>query len=117
MLLKQSVDLLVVSVPEIALPQQIQRGDMVVGQGDELVGKKDGVGVVVHVQVVDGELVEPFEDVVGEQLWEGVELGKVVLGVLPVIGLQELGEEKDAVGLCGCEDGRLWSVHLNRDLN
>ena len=66
----------------------------------------------MHVEVIDRQLVESFEDVVAEQLGKGVQFGKVVLGVLAVVGLEELGQEEDAVGLGRCEDGGFGSMHF-----
>ncbi len=65
--------LLVISVPEVALPQEIDCTDVFGREGDQFVCKKDSIGVAVHVEVVDGEVVEPAQDLVGEHLrGEGV---------------------------------------------
>ena len=111
MLLEESMDFFEIAVAEVAFAQEVEGGNVVVGKGDQFIGEEYGVGVVVDVEVVDRQFVEPFEDVVAEQLREGVQFGKVVLGVLPVVGLQELGQEEHAVGFCGCEDGGFGAMH------
>ena len=40
---------------------------MRVGKTDEFICKKDGVCVVVNVEVVDGEVVESCEALIGEE--------------------------------------------------
>ena len=40
-----------------------------------------------------------------------------MLGMSPIVWLQQLGEEEHAVGFSGSEDGRFVSTHLNLYLN
>jgi hypothetical protein len=62
--LKKRMDLLEVIVPEVALPHQVDTSDVVVGKGEQLITVEDGVRVVMHVEVFDGEVVEFPEAVV-----------------------------------------------------
>lgn len=79
---------------------------MGVGEGDKFVCEEDGVGVVVDVEVVDGEVVESAEYFVVEYLCgEGVQFCEVVFWVCAVVGLEQFCEKEDSVGACGCEDG------------
>ena len=58
MSLKQRMNLLEVIVPEIALAHQIHASNMVVGKGKQLITKKDSVRVVMHVEVLYGQIVQ-----------------------------------------------------------
>ncbi len=68
----------------------------------------------MHVEVLDGEIVEFAETLVAEDGGlEGFELFEMVLGVRAVVGLEDLGEEKDAVGFSWVEDCRaVGGLHL-----
>ena len=114
-LLKQSVHFLEISVSEIALSQQIDACDGVVGEGDQFVSEEDGIVVVVDVEVVDCQFVESSEDFVAEDLGgEGLQLLEVVFWVCSVVWLQQFCQEEDPMCFCGCEDGGfLMLSHLN----
>lgn len=56
-LLEEGVDLFEVVVAEVALAQEVEGGDVILGEGGEFICEEDGVGVVVDVEVIDGEFV------------------------------------------------------------
>jgi hypothetical protein len=68
----------------------------------------------VHVEVLNGEIVEFAETLVAEDGGlEGFEFFEMVLGVQAVVRLEDLGEEEDAVGFCWVEDCRaVGGLHL-----
>jgi hypothetical protein len=68
----------------------------------------------VHVEVLDGEIVEFAETLVAENGGlEGFKFFEMVLGVRAVVGLEDLCEEEDAVGFCWVEDCRaVGGLHL-----
>ena len=70
----------------------------------------------MHVEVLDGEIVEFPEALVAQDGGlEGLKFLKMVLGVGAVVGLEDLGEEKYAVGFAGVEDcGAVGGLHLIR---
>lgn len=57
--------LLEVCVPEVALAEEVDCCDVAVREGEQLVGEEDGVCVVVDVEVVDCEVVEAAQHLVG----------------------------------------------------
>lgn len=59
---------LVIPVPEGALPQEIDCSDVFGRERNQFICKKDSICVGVDVEVVDGEVVESAEDLVGEHL-------------------------------------------------
>ena len=71
----------------------------------------------MQVEVVDGEIVEPPQALVGQHLGgQGVQLGEVVLRVAAVVWLQDLRQEEHAVGLGGEENSGLLGLgtHFNQ---
>jgi len=113
---EERVHLLEVAVAEVALAQQVHRRDVPPAQRHQLVAEKDGVGVVMHVQIVNRQLVQSPQALVAQhRRGKVLQLGEVVLGVRAVVGLQQFCEEEHAVGFGGGEDVRLsrFLAHLN----
>jgi hypothetical protein len=46
-----------IAIAEVALPQQIGSCDVIVWEGEKFIAEEDGVGVIVNVEVVEGEFV------------------------------------------------------------
>lgn len=100
MLEEERVNLLEIIVPEVALPQQVDGCHVAPRKRYKLVAEEDRIGVVVDVEVVDREIVESAQAFVAQDDGgEGLELNEVVLWVAPVVGLQQLRQEEDPVGL------------------
>lgn len=65
-LLEERVNFPEVSIPEVAFSQKVEGGDMGVTESDELVCEEYGIWVVVYVEVIHCEFVEPTERFVAE---------------------------------------------------
>jgi hypothetical protein len=63
----------------------------------------------VHVQVLNGQIVQFPETLVAQDgCLEGLEFFKMMLGMGPVVGLEDLGQEEDSMRFAGVED--CWTV-------
>lgn len=40
---------------------------MVIGESEQFVAEEDGIAIAVNIEVVDGEVVESFEALIGEE--------------------------------------------------
>ena len=62
MVLEKGVYILEITVPEVALTEQIDAAEVVVRKSEHFICKKDGIAVVVDVEVVDSQFIETSED-------------------------------------------------------
>lgn len=60
--LEKSVYFLEITVPEVALTEEIDAAEVVVGKSEHFICEKDGIAVVVDVEVVDSQFIETSED-------------------------------------------------------
>ena len=64
---EQRVNLFVITVPEEALTHKINDSKMVIGQCKEFITKKDGIPIAMNIEIINGEVIESLEALIGKQ--------------------------------------------------
>ena len=106
--------LLIISIPKITLPQQIHTRNMIRCQSHQFIRKKYRILIIMHIQIIYRQLVQSTQHLITQHLSrKRIQLLEMVLGMRTIVGLEQLGQEEDAVGTRRSEDGRFTSTHLN----
>jgi hypothetical protein len=99
------MDFLEIIIPEITLTHQVYRANVVVGQCEQLITIEYCICVIVHVEVLDSEIVKFAETLVGQHSdFKSFKFLKVMLRMSAVVRLQDLSEEEYPVGFGRVED-------------
>lgn len=86
--LEQGMHFLKIIISKVAFSHEVNTADVIVGQGDELVAEKDGVWVIVHVEVLYGQIIQFAKALVAEdRCFKCFELLEMMLRMATVIGL------------------------------
>jgi hypothetical protein len=112
------VDFLEVPIPEVALAQKVDCRNVATSESHHLIAEKDGVGVVMHVQVVNCQLVQSPQTLIPQHhRREVLQLCEVMLRVSAVVWLQQFCQKEYSVCFGGCEDGGLLGLFVHLNLN
>lgn len=85
------MDSFVVSIPEIALPHQVDHPDVIVGEAQQFITEEDCIRVVMQVKVIYCQFIQSLQALISQDMWwEWIELREEVLGVSSVVRLQQL---------------------------
>ena len=110
--LEERMDPLVVFVAEVALPHQVHHCDVIIGECQQLVAEEDCVGVIMQVDVLDGELIETLQAFIAEDSGgEGIKFWEKMLEMGAVVGLQDFCHEERPLGFDRGEDSRFFVTH------
>ena len=113
---EQRVNLFVITVPEEALTHKINDSKMVIGQCKEFITKKDGIPIAMNIEIINGEVIESLEALIGKQwiresleFWEGME------GMGSKVRSKDFGHEESFLRGGGSEDSGFFLTvrHLN----
>lgn len=107
MSLEERMHFLVVTIAKKAFTHQEYNGQMIIGESEQLITEEYSISITMDVQVIDGEIIQPSQALIGEQsISKTFQLRKCMKGMRTKVRSKYFGHEEGF--LCGAGRKYCW---------